>query len=155
MEGIGGDHQRDCVVVVARDAGGAARGVLQFAPTFGRPALSMSIMRRDAGTPNGLMEFLVVAAIGGARERGIAELSLNFAPFGRWIREPDTRLEWAGGRATHLASRFMQLETLQRFNMKFFPRWEPRYLMYDRRLGLVPVGVAAIRIEGKGPSLRR
>jgi lysyl-tRNA synthetase class 2 len=141
--------------VVARDADGAARAVLQFAPTYERAALSLSIMRRDAGTPNGLMEFLVVAAIEGAREHGIAELSLNFAAFGRWVREPRSRLEWLGGRLTHVGSRFVQMESLQRFNAKFFPRWEPRYLAYERRRGLMPVGLAAMRIEGQLPSLRR
>jgi lysyl-tRNA synthetase, class II len=155
MEGIGGEHQRDCVVVVARDEEGEARAVLQFAPTFERPALSLSIMRRDVGTPNGLMEFLVVAAIEGSRQHGIAELSLNFAAFGRWVREPRSRLEWMGGRLTHVGSRFVQMESLQRFNAKFFPRWEPRYIAFERRRGLMPVGLAAMRIEGQLPSLRR
>jgi lysyl-tRNA synthetase class 2 len=155
LEGIGGEHQRDCVVVVARDAEGAAHAVLQFAPTFERPALSLSIMRRDEGTPNGMMEFLVVAAIEGARERGIAELSLNFAAFGRWVREPRSRVEWLGGRCAHVGSRFVQMESLYRFNAKFFPRWEPRYLAYERRRGLLPTGLAAMRIEGQVPALRR
>jgi lysyl-tRNA synthetase class 2 len=155
MEGIGGEHQRDCVVVVARDDTGAARAVLQFAPTFGRPALSLSIMRRDADTPNGLMEFLVVGAIEAARERGIAELSLNFGAFGRWVREPRGALERLGGRATHVGSRFVQMESLQRFNAKFFPRWEPRYLVYERRRGLLATGLAAMRIEGQLPHLAR
>jgi lysyl-tRNA synthetase, class II len=155
MEGIGGEHQRDCVVVIARDPDGAARGVLQFAPTYGRPALSLSIMRRDDDTPNGLMEYLVVTAIEQARDRGIAELSLNFAAFGRWVREPRSRVEWLGGRAAHVGSRFVQMESLYRFNAKFFPRWEPRYLVYDRRLGLLRTGLAAMRIEGQMSLPRR
>jgi len=38
-------------------------------------------MRRDPGTPNGLTEFLVVKAIELLRERGLEEMSLNFAAF--------------------------------------------------------------------------
>ena len=39
---------------------GAIRGVLHFVPCYGRPAVSLSFMRRDPATPNGLTEFLVV-----------------------------------------------------------------------------------------------
>ena len=48
--------------------------------------MSLSFMRRDRDTPNGLTEFLVVRAIELLRERGIEELSLNFAAFARLIR---------------------------------------------------------------------
>ena len=41
-------------------ADGAIRGVLHFVPCYGRPAVSLSFMRRDPETPNGLTEFLVV-----------------------------------------------------------------------------------------------
>ena len=41
--------------------------------------MSLSFMRRDRETPNGLTEFLVVSAIQLLGERGIEELSLNFA----------------------------------------------------------------------------
>ena len=48
---------------VARDADGAIRGFLHFVPAYGRAAMSLSAMRRDRETPNGLMEFLVVQSI--------------------------------------------------------------------------------------------
>ena len=69
---------RDGLVVVARDSATTVRGFLHFVPTHGRPALSLSFMRRDRATPNGLIEFLVVRAIELLRERGVEELSLNF-----------------------------------------------------------------------------
>ena len=67
-----------------RDGHGSAR-FIHFVPSYGRPAMSLSFMRRDRDTPNGLMEFLVVRAIELLRERGVEELSLNFAAFARWI----------------------------------------------------------------------
>jgi lysyl-tRNA synthetase class 2 len=48
-----------------------------------------------------------------------------------------------------VGSRFIQMESLYRFNAKFRPRWEPRYLVYDGRLGLLPTGIAAMRAEGQ------
>ena len=55
---------------------------------YGRAAVSLSFMRRDRDTPNGLTEFLVVRAIELLRERGIEELSLNFAAFAPSAAQP-------------------------------------------------------------------
>ena len=70
MDSIG-RHEQDTLVIVARDGGGAVRGVLHFVPCYGRPAMSLSFMRRDPGTPNGLTEFLVASAVELLRERGV------------------------------------------------------------------------------------
>ena len=62
----------------ARDRTAAVRGVLHFVPCYGRRRVSLSFMRRDPDTPNGLTEFLVsqaVAAAARARHRGgVAQL---------------------------------------------------------------------------------
>jgi lysyl-tRNA synthetase class 2 len=148
------DHG-DSLVVVGRDSEGLIRGFLHFAPSYGRPAVSLSLMRRDRETPNGLTEFLVVKAIELLRERGVEEASLNFSVFARLIHEPRGRLELIVGRVLLQADAFFQIERLYRFNAKFFPRWEPRYLVYERRLGLPRVGLAALRAEGQLPHVRR
>jgi lysyl-tRNA synthetase class 2 len=95
------------------------------------------------------MDFLVVSALRGARERGVAELSLNFAAFARWLHAPEGAGERLGGAAVRAASRLVQMESLHRFDEKFGPRWEPRHLLYEGRLGLLPTGVAAMRAEGQ------
>jgi lysyl-tRNA synthetase class 2 len=100
------------------------------------------------------MEFVVVRAIELLRERGVEELSLNFAAFARWIARPGGRIERSLGRAVALANPFFQIESLHRFNAKFGPRWEPRYLVYEHRRSLPRVGLAALRIEGQLPKLR-
>jgi lysylphosphatidylglycerol synthetase-like protein (DUF2156 family) len=41
------------------------------------------------------------------------------------------------------------IESLYRFNAKFFPRWEPRYLVYEGALGLPRAGIAALWAEGQ------
>jgi lysyl-tRNA synthetase class 2 len=154
MDSLRGAHQAGSVVVAARGPDGKIRGFLHFVPSHGRSAMSLSFMRREHSTPNGLMEFLVVRSIEFMRDRGVDELSLNFAAFGRWLGRPEGRVEEALGRAVTLGNRFFQIESLYRFNAKFAPRWEPRYLVYDGALGLPRVGLAALRIEGQIPKLR-
>ena len=144
------DHG-DSLVVVGRDEEGRARGFLHFAPSYGRSAVSLSLMRRDRETPNGLTEFLVVKAIELLRARGVEEASLNFSVFARLIHQPHGGLEFAFGRLLLFADAFFQIERLYRFNAKFFPRWEPRYLVYESRLGLPRVGLAALWAEGQLP----
>ena len=154
LDGLGGDEQADTIVVVGRDGDGRIRGFVHYVPSYGRPAMSLAAMRRDRETPNGLMEFLVVRSIELLRERGVAELSLNFAAFARTLRSPCGRGERALGRLVALANPYFQIESLYRFNTKFFPRWEPRYLVYEGALGLPRAGLAAMRIEGQLPARR-
>ena len=154
LDRLGGGGQDDCLVLVARDADGAARGFLQLVPCYGRPAVSLSLMRRDRDTPNGLTEFMVARCIELLRERGIEELSLNFAAFGRWLRAPHGRAERVLGRVIAPLDRWFQIESLLRFNGKFHPRWEPRYLCFQGRLGLPRAGLAALWAEGQLPRPR-
>jgi lysyl-tRNA synthetase class 2 len=111
--------------------------------------MSLSFMRRDRGTPNGLTEFLVVRSIELLRERGIEELSLNFAAFARLLQRPGSPVDRMLGRIVSLGNSFFQIESLYRFNAKFAPRWEPRYLVYEGTLGLARTGLAAMRAEGQ------
>jgi lysyl-tRNA synthetase class 2 len=156
MESLQGQHDHETLVVIARDGEGAIRGVLHFVPCYGRPAVSLSFMRRDPSTPNGLTEFLVVRAIELLRDRGLEELSLNFAAFAKWMHSPVRRHERLLGKLIALGNPFFQIESLYRFNAKFFPRWEPRFLVYEGAFGLPRAGIAALWAEGQlpKPSLR-
>ncbi len=138
-------------VLLARDERGAVRGFLHFVPSYGRAAVSLSFMRREHGTPNGLTEFLVVRAVELLREQGVDEISLNFAAFGRLLERPGGRLERLLGRLVLLGSRWFQMESLYRFNAKFAPRWEPRYFVFEGVLGLPRAGLAALWAEGQLP----
>jgi lysyl-tRNA synthetase class 2 len=157
MDAIRGSRDQDTLVLLARDQDRSIRGVLHFVPCYGRPAMSLSFMRRDPDTPNGLTEFMVATAAALLRERGVVELSLNFAAFARWIHSPEHPLERALGKLIALGNPFFQIESLYRFNAKFFPRWEPRYLVYQGLLGLPRTSLAAMWAEGqlRKPSLPR
>jgi lysyl-tRNA synthetase class 2 len=157
IDSLRGEHLDESLVVVARDADGHARGFIHFAPCYGRPAVSLGLMRRDRDSVNGLMEYLVVSSIELLRERGIEEMSLNFAAFARLLHSPSNLAERALGRIVTLANPYFQIESLYRFNAKFSPRWQPRYLLYERRpLGFTRTGLAAMWAEGQlpRPSLR-
>jgi lysyl-tRNA synthetase class 2 len=158
LDALRREEHADSLVVVGRDADGRIRGFLHFVPSYGRAAVSLSMMRRDHDLPNGLMEFLVARGLELLRDGGIDEVSLNFAAFSRFIHGPHNLLERLVGRVLLAADAFFQIERLHRFNAKFFPRWEPRYLLFERVLGLGRVGLAAMWAEGQLPkpaSLRR
>ena len=151
MDSLRNPHCGRTLVLVAESEDGSVGGFLQFVPAFGRDAQSLSLMRRRGDTPNGTTEFMIARAIELLRDRGVREVSLNFAAFARLLREPEGVLERAAGRAIALGDMWFQIERLYRFNAKFFPRWEPRFLMYERRFGLPRAGIAALLIEGQLP----
>jgi lysyl-tRNA synthetase class 2 len=154
MDSLRNPVGEDTLLVYAVDEGGAIRGFLHFVPTYGRDAVSLSYMRRQRETPNGLTEFLIAEGIEHLRARGVSEVSLNFAAFARLIRQPSGLAERVFARALAIGDSWFQIERLYRFNAKFFPRWEPRYFMYERRLGLPRAGIAALWLEGQLPKPR-
>jgi lysyl-tRNA synthetase class 2 len=148
------DEYADTLLLLARDEDRCVRGFLHFVPTYGRAAASLSAMRRDDGTPNGLTEFMIAAAVAELRKRGIEEVSLNFAAFARLLHSPQGFGERAVGRALRWGDTFFQIERLYRFNAKFFPRWEPRYLMYEGAMSLPRTALATLWAEGQLPKPR-
>ena len=66
---------------------------------------------------------------------------------------PERPAERALGKVIALGNRFFQIESLYRFNAKFFPRWQPRYLVYQGPLGLPRASLAAMWAEGQIPKL--
>jgi lysyl-tRNA synthetase class 2 len=151
MDSIRGSNDCDTLFLLARDGDDKVRAVLHFVPCYARSAVSLSLMRRDPATPNGLTEFLIVRGIEALRERGVAEVSLNFATGARWVHEPTNPLEKLAGKVVVWLDKWLQLESLYRFNVKFGPRWEPRYLVFEGWHRLPRTGLAAIWLEGQLP----
>jgi lysyl-tRNA synthetase class 2 len=67
------------------------------------------------------------------------------------MHSPTRWHERALGRVVSVLNPFFQIESLYRFNAKFFPRWEPRYLVYEGPLGLLRASLAAAWAEGQLP----
>ena len=152
------DLQDADAVVTWAIAQGEYKGLLQFVP-WGNNGLSLDLMRRSGDSVSGVNELLISETIEYARANGIAKLSLNFATF-RSIFEKGERLG-AGPitRFSHrvliLLSRFVQMESLYRFNAKFQPTWEPRYVLFPKVGHLGRVAIAILRVESFLPNNRR
>jgi lysyl-tRNA synthetase class 2 len=146
---IGEPGDGDCVIVTA-EQDGLLRGVLHLVP-WGADRLSLDLMRRDHAADNGLNEYLIVNLIEAAPALGFTRVSLNFAVF----REAIERGERIGAgpvlrgwrKLLIFASRWWQIETLYRFNAKFRPDWEPRFLSYQSNSDLPRIVVAALDAE--------
>jgi lysyl-tRNA synthetase, class II len=133
--------------LLARSPSGQLAGVMRFITHRGK--LSLDTMRRVGETPNGLNEALVCTALEVARERGVAEVSLNYAGLAHLIRCPGTGLRARVRRpALRLLGRHFQMERLVRFNEKFSPDWRPRYLVYESRAALPGSIVRVLQAEG-------
>ncbi|MGB2951786.1 MAG: phosphatidylglycerol lysyltransferase domain-containing protein [Gaiellaceae bacterium] len=143
----------DAVFVVGFGPDGHAAGFLHFAVCHAASALSLSSMPRLGDTPNGFTEWLVCEAVAWAHDHGFERVSLNFAPFAALLA-PEAKLSalqrFERRALLSLKGRF-QLDNLLAFNRKFFPTWEPRFVVYERRLDLPRVGVAALAAEAYLP----
>jgi lysyl-tRNA synthetase, class II len=156
---IGDAKDDECVLVMAKREG-VLRAFLHFVP-WGSDGLSLDLMRRDRTADPGLNELLIVAALKAAPSLGVARVSLNFAVF-RSALERGERLgagpvlrAWRA--LLVFASRWFQIESLYRFNAKFRPVWEPRYLVYPQTRDVPRIAIAALEAEAflTMPSLRK
>jgi lysyl-tRNA synthetase class 2 len=146
---FGDEADGDCVAVTATKDDQLA-AVLHFVP-WGRDGLSLDLMRRDRAADPGLNELLIVAALRAAPDLGVTRLSLNFAVF-RSALERGSKL--GAGPVLRLwrellliASRWFQIESLYRFNAKFRPVWEPRFICYRSAREIPRVAIAALEAE--------
>ncbi|MFE2045295.1 phosphatidylglycerol lysyltransferase domain-containing protein [Streptomyces sp. NPDC059477] len=154
---IGDEADGDCLIATAHRAEAAPgpygdlRAVLHFVP-WGPDGVSLDLMRRDRAADPGMNELLIVAALRAAPKFGIARVSLNFAMFrsalarGEKIGAGPVLRAWRG--LLVFLSRWFQIESLYRFNAKFRPRWEPRFMVYRASADLPRIGLAAMRAEG-------
>ncbi|BBY47700.1 lysylphosphatidylglycerol biosynthesis bifunctional protein LysX [Mycolicibacterium arabiense] len=153
---LGDPADGDCLLVEAvqerSDTGdGEVVAMLSLVP-WGTNGVSLDLMRRSPQSPNGTNELMVSELCLQAEEIGISRISLNFAMFRSAFEEgaqlgagPVARL-WRA--LLVFFSRWWQLETLYRSNMKYQPEWVPRYACYDDARLVPRVGVASVIAEG-------
>jgi len=157
---LGDRADSDCLLVEAVEAdqktGEAVQGdtvvaMLSLVP-WGSNGLSLDLMRRSPQSPNGTIELMVTELLQQAETIGVNRVSLNFAMF-RSAFEQGSQL--GAGPVARLwrallvfFSRWWQLETLYRSNMKYQPQWVPRYACYEDARLIPRVGVASVIAEG-------
>ncbi|MEU9093675.1 phosphatidylglycerol lysyltransferase domain-containing protein [Streptomyces sp. NPDC048428] len=156
---IGDGADRDCFVATAHKAEeqdadspyGDLKAVLHFVP-WGTDGMSLDLMRRDRAADPGMNELLIVASLQAAPRLGITRVSLNFAMFrsalarGEKLGAGPVLRVWRG--LLVFLSRWFQIESLYKFNAKFRPRWEPRFVVYRNARDLPRISLAAMQAEG-------
>jgi lysyl-tRNA synthetase, class II len=130
---------------------GDLKAVLHFVP-WGPDGMSLDLMRRDRSADPGMNELLIVAALRAAPRLGVTRVSLNFAMFrsalarGEKLGAGPVLRGWRS--LLVFLSRWFQIESLYRFNAKFQPRWEPRFVVFGSTRDLPRIGFAAMQAEG-------
>ncbi|MEU1800173.1 phosphatidylglycerol lysyltransferase domain-containing protein [Streptomyces sp. NPDC019937] len=130
---------------------GDLKAVLHFVP-WGPDGMSLDLMRRDRSADPGMNELLIVAALEAAPALGVSRVSLNFAMFrsalarGEKLGAGPVLRGWRG--LLVFLSRWFQIESLYKFNAKFQPRWEPRFVVFRTTRDLPRIGLAAMQAEG-------
>ncbi|KOG14258.1 MULTISPECIES: phosphatidylglycerol lysyltransferase domain-containing protein [Streptomyces] len=157
---IGAPGDGDAVIATAHkhdDPGdpdspyGDLKAIIHFVP-WGPDGMSLELMRRDRSADPGMNELLIVAALQASPGLGIERVSLNFAMFraalarGEKIGAGPVLRVWRG--LLVFLSRWFQIESLYKFNAKFRPRWEPRFVVYRTSRDLPRIGFAAMQAEG-------
>ena len=149
---LGDSADGDCLLVEAVHAGDDEVVAMLSLVPWGNNGLSLDLMRRSPKSPNGTIELMVSELVQQAEGIGVNRISLNFAMF-RSAFEQGAQL--GAGPVARLwrallvfFSRWWQLETLYRSNMKYQPQWVPRYACYEDARLIPRVGVASVIAEG-------
>lgn len=142
----------DCLVIIAADRPGNAVAFQRYVTCRAGQALSLDTMRRLPAAPGGVNERMITDVVAWAQDRGLDEVSLNFAAF-RSLLEPAAKLPASQATGAWFLRRMeghlgIQMDSLRRFNAKFHPRWVPRYLIYPSRSQLPAIGLAVLSAEG-------
>ncbi|MFG2893813.1 phosphatidylglycerol lysyltransferase domain-containing protein [Streptomyces sp. NPDC048248] len=130
---------------------GDLKAMQHFVP-WGDTGISLELMRRDRAADPGMNELLIVAALQAAPDLSVKQVSLNFAVFRSSLERgeklgagPVLRI-WRG--MLIFLSRWYQIESLYKFNDKFRPRWEPRFVVFRNSRDIPRIGLAALQAEG-------
>jgi lysyl-tRNA synthetase class 2 len=147
---LGDPSDGDCLLVEAVQQDQVV-AMLSLVP-WGANGVSLDLMRRSPQSPNGTIELMVSELCMQAEGTGVSRISLNFAMFRSAFEQgaqlgagPIARL-WRS--LLVFFSRWWQLETLYRSNMKYQPQWVPRYACYEDARLVPRVGVASVIAEG-------
>ncbi len=140
-------------IAVALEGDGRPSAFTTFQPTGRDGGMVLDLMRRAPdGTP-GALEACLAEAAAGMRSAGVTTLSLGLAPLAGLERPGATVEERALAAAARLVRPWYDVRGLEFFKAKFDPRWEPRYVAVRRRLDLVGLSIALLRLHLGG--LRR
>jgi lysyl-tRNA synthetase class 2 len=157
LDGLLTGAHPDCLLVIAHDRTGRVVGFQRYAVCCGQTALSLDTMRRDRTGPNGLNERMIIDLLEYSGQRGIRQLSLNFAAFRTLLDAGSGRrgFERLGYRTLHLLDPLIQLESLYQFNAKFRPSYRPRSVAFGSWWSIPTVAAVMLILEFASTGARR
>jgi lysylphosphatidylglycerol synthetase-like protein (DUF2156 family) len=141
---LGDPADGDCLLAECRDPHGRTCALLGFVP-WGHDGLTLDLMRHDRESGRApvdylLTELLVAAARGDVPPlAGVTRVSLNFTAF----RSAASRRG-----PLRLLTRHWSLAERERSYEAYAPRWQPRYVLYERRTDVPRVAAANAVAEG-------
>jgi lysyl-tRNA synthetase, class II len=149
LDRFGDELDGDTFITITRQEN-EIKGLLHFVP-WSNHSLSLDRMQRERGADSGVNELMIVAATQYAKENGFKYISLNFAAFRSLFERADKISAGPIVRGTRniirFFSNFFQVESLYRFNAKFDPEWQTRYVLYPKARDLPSVTWSALRAE--------
>jgi phosphatidylglycerol lysyltransferase len=139
----------DVRCLIAVDAGGRVHAVTSWLPVYRdgeTVGWTLDVMRRRAGTANGVMDFLIASAALQFKGEGAEFASLSAAPLARLAAdEPATGLQRLLDRVGRVLEPVYGFGSLLAYKMKFQPVCRPLYLAYPARSALPAIGAALTR----------
>lgn len=136
-------RDRDVRLMLAVGPEDRVEAFTSWLPTWrdGRPVgLTLDVMRRRAGSMNGVMEFIIASVVGLAREQGLSFVSLSVAPLsGAGGDEPVQRM--LGGVARMLEPAY-GFASLAAYKEKFKPVHRPQLLVFPDAVALPAISLA-------------
>ncbi|MEV6012506.1 phosphatidylglycerol lysyltransferase domain-containing protein [Streptomyces sp. NPDC051976] len=152
---LGDPADGDCLLAECLDAHGRTCALLGFVP-WGPDGLTLDLLRRDRESGRAPVDFLITEVLLGAHAgtgplAGIGRVSLNFTAFRSALTSRVRRAP------LRLLARLGHLTERERAYAAFAPRWQSRYVLYERPTDLPRVAAASAIAEGflTAPRLRR
>jgi phosphatidylglycerol lysyltransferase len=141
-------YVRSTPVFTAVDAAGRVLAFANVVRSYRRGEATIDLMRRRAGAPNGIMDYLLVKLLLLDKERGYERFNLGMAPMAGFSGDERASPE---ERAVHAFVQqlnfFFSYKGLRAYKAKFTSTWEPRYVMFRHVLDLPRLAVALARVS--------
>lgn len=132
---------------------GAIVAFANVVPEYQRNEISIDLMRRRCEVESGTMEFLFVAFLQWAHDKGYATFNLGLSALsGVGQQSDDPVIERALHYIYEHINRFYNFKGLHEFKEKFHPEWSPRYLVYPN-VGRLPAILTTLARVSSGNDL--
>lgn len=139
---------RSSSVIVVLTPEGTISAFANIVPEYTLNEISVDLMRHRNNILPGTMDYLFVALLEWARERGYATFNLGLSSLsGIGEHNEDPAIEKGLHYIYEHVNQFYNFKGLHAFKEKFHPEWSPRYLIYPGGASLPAVAAALIRAD--------